>query len=136
MVPRLPFQEWEGFNAGESAQQMTDAASRAWPGLTLLTLADIKTAAWLVENNHLTHLERIIFTTDLHTQSVSTEVQTIKRVAGIVSGKSDDQILEQGNLTTVNTGMFNLDIQHSSRSPSLSITSRVKYKPVGNLYSC
>ena len=92
MVPRLPFQEWEGFNAGESAQQMT-GASRAWPGLTLLTLADIKTAAWLVENNHLTQLERITFTTDLDTQSVSTEVETIKRIAGTVSTKSDHQIL-------------------------------------------
>jgi len=91
MVPRLPFQEWEGFNAGESAQQMT-GASRAWPGLTLLSLADIKTAACLVENNHLTHLERIIFPTDLHTKSVNTEVQTIKRVAGTVSTMSDYQI--------------------------------------------
>ena len=90
MVPRL-LQEWEGFSAGESAQQMT-AASRAWPGLTLLTLADIKTAAWLVENSHLTHLDSITFTTDLHTQSVSTEVETIKRLAGTVSTKSDDQI--------------------------------------------
>ena len=91
MVPRLPFHEWEGFNAGESAQQMT-AASRAWPGLTLLTLADIKTAAWLVENNHLTQLDNISFTTDLDTQSVSREVQTIKRLNGTVSIKSDDQI--------------------------------------------
>ena len=82
MVPRL-LQEWEGFSAGESAQQMT-AASRAWPGLTLLTLADIKTAAWLVENSHLTHLDSITFTTDLHTQSVSSQVQTIKRLAGVV----------------------------------------------------
>ena len=90
MVPRL-LQEWEGFSAGESAQQMT-AASRAWPGLTLLTLADIKTAAWLVENSHLTHLDSITFTTDLHTQSVSTEVETIKRVAGTVSTKPDDLI--------------------------------------------
>ena len=88
MVPRLPFQEWEGFNARESAQQMTGASS----GLTLLTLADIKTAAWLVENSHLTHLDSITFTPDLHTQSVSTEVETIKRVAGTVSTKSDDQI--------------------------------------------
>ena len=91
MVPRLAFQEWEGFNAGESAQQMTAAASRAWPGLTLLTLADIKTAAWLVENNHLTQLERITFTTDLQIQSVS-EVENIKRLAGNVFTKSDDQI--------------------------------------------
>ena len=116
MVPRLTFQEWEGFNAGESAQQMT-GASRAWPGLTLLTLADIKTAAWLVENNHLTHLERITFTTDLHTQSVNTEVQTIKRLAGTVSDKSDDQIFVkpvQGNLNTTSTGMFNLHIGHLS----------------------
>ena len=90
MVPRL-LQEWEGFNAGESAQQMT-AASRALPGLTFLTLADIKTAAWLVENNHLTQLERISFSTDLDTQSVSSEVEIIKRVAETVSTKSDDQI--------------------------------------------
>ena len=93
MVPRLAFHEWEGFNAGESAQQMT-AASRAWPGLTLLTLADIKTAAWLVENNHLTQLERIIFTRDLDTQSVSTEAHTIKRLARIDFTKSDNQIFE------------------------------------------
>ena len=120
MVPRLPFQEWEGFNAGESAQQMTAAASRAWPGLTLLTLADIKTAAWLVENNHLTQLERITFTTDLHTQSVKTEVDTIKRVARNVSDKSDDQIFEpelQGNLNATRTPeMFNLHIVYSSWS--------------------
>ena len=104
MVPRLPFQEWEGFTGGESAQQMT-GASRAWPGLTLLTLADIKTTAWLVENNHLTQLERIIFTTDLDTQSVNTEVENIKRLAGTVSNKTDDQIFDspaavQGNLIT------------------------------------
>ena len=98
MVPRL-LQEWEGFNAGESAQQMT-AASRALAGLTFLTLADIKTAAWLVENNHLTQLERISFTTDLDTQSVSTEVQIIKRLTGTVITKSDHQIFvpEEGKI--------------------------------------
>ena len=95
MVPRLAFHEWEGFNAGESAQQMT-GASRAWPGLTLLTLADIKTAAWLVENNHLTHLERIIFSTDLHSQSGSADIETIKRVAVTFSTKTDDQIFLKG----------------------------------------
>ena len=107
MVPRLTFQEWEGFNAGESAQQMTDAASRAWPGLTLLTLADIRTAAWLVENNHLTQLERIIFTTDLDTQSVNTEVENIKRLAGTVAITSDDKIFEppEGNLVTSRSEM-------------------------------
>ena len=94
MVPRLPFTEWTGFDTGDSAQQMT-GASRAWPGLTLLTLADIKTAAWLVENNHLTQLERIIFITDLDTQSVNIEVGNIKRLAGTVAIKSDDQIFEQ-----------------------------------------
>ena len=111
LVPRLPFTEWTGFDAGDSAQQMT-GASRAWPGLTLLTLADIKNAAWLVENNHLTQLERIIFTTDLDTQSVNTEVENIKRVAGTVFNKSDDQIFEpvQGNLITTSTEMFNIDI--------------------------
>ena len=111
MVPRLPFQEWEGFHAGDSAQQMT-GASRAWPGLTLLTLADIKTASWLVENNHLTQLERIVFTTDLDTQSVNTEVENIELLAGIVSTISDNQIFEpvQGNLITTSTEMFNIDI--------------------------
>ena len=99
MVPRL-LQEWEGFNAEVSAQQMT-AASRAWPGLTLLTLADIKTAAWLVENNHLTQLERITFTTDLDTQSVSSEVEIVKRVAVTYSTKSDDQIFVKGINTLI-----------------------------------
>ena len=69
-------------------------ASRAWPGLTLLTLADIRTTAWLVENNHLTQLERIVFTTALDTQSFNTEVKNIKRLAGTVLNKSDDQIIE------------------------------------------
>ena len=127
MVPRLPFQEWEGFTAGESAQQMTEA-SRAWPGLSLLTLADIKTAAWLVENSHLTHLERITFSTNLHTQSVNTEVKSIKRLAETVSDKPDDQIFVkpvEGNLITTSNGMFNLYIGHLS--PTLSI-SRVKYE--------
>ena len=87
MVPRLPFHEWEGFTGGESAQQMTGASS----GLTLLTLADIKTAAWLVDNNHLKHLETVTFTTDMDTQSVNTEVQTISRLAGNVFNKSDSQ---------------------------------------------
>ena len=91
MVPRLAFHEWEGFTGGESAQQMTGASS----GLTLLTLADIKTAAWLVDNNHLTHLETVTFTTDLITQSLNTEVQTIKRLAGNVFTMSDDQIFGQ-----------------------------------------
>ena len=105
MVPRLPFTEWTGFDAGDSAQQMT-GASRAWPGLTLLTLADIKTTSWLVENNHLTQLERIIFTTDLDTQSVNTEVENIKRLAGTVATKSDDQIFRvQGNLITSRSEM-------------------------------
>ena len=115
MVPRLPFHEWEGFTGGESAQQMTGASS----GLTLLTLADIKTAAWLVDNNHLAHLETVTFTTDLITQSVNTEVQTISRVAGTVSIKSDDQIFEpvQGNLITSRTPeMFFLHIAYSSLS--------------------
>ena len=111
LVPRLPFTEWSGFDTGDSAQQMTEA-SRAWPGLTLLTLADIRTLAWLVENRHITQLERIIFTTDLDTQSVNTEVENIKRVAGTVFNKSDDQIFEpvQGNLITTSTEMFNIDI--------------------------
>ena len=122
MVPRLPFQEWEGFNARESAQQMT-GASRAWPGLTLLTLADIKTAAWLVDNNHLTHLETVTFTTDMDTQSVNTEVQTIKRLAGTVFNKSDDRIFAvQGNLITTRTPeMFFLHIAY------LSLSDRVKF---------
>ena len=106
MVPRLPFTEWTGFDAGDSAQQMTEA-SRAWPGLTLLSLADIRTTAWLVENNHLTQLERIIFTTDLDTQSVNTEVENIKRLDGTVATKSDVQIFEPvpGNLITSRSEM-------------------------------
>ena len=92
MVPRLPFQEWEGFNAGESAQQMT-GASRAWPGLSLLTLADIKTAAWLVENNHLTHLEKIVFTRDLDMESVKSELETIRTAATNVYTATVEEII-------------------------------------------
>ena len=122
LVPRLPFTEWTGFDAGDSAQQMT-GASRAWPGLTLLTLADIKTAAWLVENRHITQLERIIFTTYLDTQSVNTEVENIKRLAATVATKSDDQIFEPvpGNLITSRSEMVIHEICIIYIDPTLSI---------------
>ena len=109
MVPRLPFTEWTGFDAGDSAQQITEA-SRAWPGLTLLTLADITNVAWLVENRHITQLERIIFTTDLDTQSLNTEVENIKNVAGTVFNKSDVQIFEKGKL------LINVPSSHNPHS--------------------
>ena len=45
-----------------------------------LTLAEIRTVAWLVENDHLAHLESLVLSSNLDMSSVSTEVETIKRV--------------------------------------------------------
>ena len=56
------------------------------------TLADVKTAAWLVEKGHLTQLETVVFTSDLDTFSVSRELESIKDVAINRLTKSDDEI--------------------------------------------
>ena len=71
------------------------AASRVWPYYTPWTWADVKTAAWLVEEGHLTQLERFMLSSDLHTSSVSSELNTIKRVASVDLSKTDEAILEQ-----------------------------------------
>ena len=41
---------------GKVAQEMI-RASKVWPYYTPWTLSDVKTAAWLVKNGHLTQLE-------------------------------------------------------------------------------
>ena len=67
------------------------ASSRDWPYYTPWTLADIKTAAWLVENGHLTQLETVVFSSDLDTSTVSDELETINKVATKKMTKSDDE---------------------------------------------
>ena len=56
------------------------------------TLADVKTAAWLVEKGHLTQLETVVFTSDLDNSTVSRELESIKDVAANKLTKSDDEI--------------------------------------------
>ena len=94
MIPRLTFQEWEGLQpiAGQVSETMR-AASRAWPYFIAWTLSDIKTAAWLVDNNHLTRLERVVFTSDLDTSTVSREVDTITQIAEKSLSLFEDQVL-------------------------------------------
>ena len=74
MIPRLTFQEWEGLEyTAERMVQKIEAASSFTP----FTLAEVKTVAWLVENNHLdTQLERLVLSSNLDTSSVSAEVET------------------------------------------------------------
>ena len=62
----------------EVAREMKEASKD--PN-TRWTLADLKTAAWLVENGHLTQLEMPTLAPDLETASVSKELETIRRVA-------------------------------------------------------
>ena len=69
------------------------ASSRVWPYYTPWTLADVKTAAWLVENGHLTQLRTVVFTSDLDTSTFSREVELIKDVATNNRTKSDEEIL-------------------------------------------
>ena len=57
------------------------SSSQVWPYYTPWTLADVKTAAWLVEKGHLTQLERFISSSDLDTSFVSEELVSIRRVA-------------------------------------------------------
>ena len=71
------------------------ASSRDWPYYTPWTLADVKTAAWLVENGHLTssQLRTVVFSSDLDTSTLSREVEFIKDVATNNRTKSDEEIL-------------------------------------------
>ena len=69
------------------------SSSRVWPYYTPWTLADVKTAAWLVEKGHLTQLETVVFTSDLDTSTVSRELESIKDVATNKLTKSDDEIV-------------------------------------------
>ena len=68
------------------------SSSRVWPYYTPWTLADVKTAAWLVEKGHLTQLETVVFTSDLDNSTVSRELESIKDVATNKLNKSDNEI--------------------------------------------
>ena len=67
----------------------------AIPSYTPWTLAELKTAAWLVDNSHLAKLETLLLTSDLDTSSVSTELATIKSVVDGSNTASDETILGQ-----------------------------------------
>ena len=76
----------------EVAQEMI-RASKVWPYYTPWTLSDVKTAAWLVENDHLTQLERVMLSSDLDQSSVWGELVSIRRVASEIISKPDEEIL-------------------------------------------
>ena len=78
--------------AAESSKEIT-ASSRVWPYYTPWTLSDVKTAAWLVENDHLTQLERVVFSSDLESTSITNELDSIRRVASEILSKPDEEIL-------------------------------------------
>ena len=73
----------------EVSEEIT-AASKV-PYYPPWTLSDVKTAAWLVEQGHLTQLERVMIPSDLDTSSVS--LDTIRRVASKNLTKPDEEIL-------------------------------------------
>ena len=68
-------------------------ASKVRPYYTPWTLSDVKTAAWLVENDHLTQLERVMLSSDLDQSSVWGELVSIRRVASEIISKPDEEIL-------------------------------------------
>ena len=72
---------------GSNILTPSSIASMIW------TLADLKTAAWLVENGHLTQLEMPTLAPDLETASVSKELEIIRRVASVVLSNSDKENL-------------------------------------------
>ena len=76
----------------EMAQEMI-RASKVWPYYTPWTLSDVKTAAWLVENDHLTQLEKVVLSSDLESTSISSELASIRRVASKDLSKPDEEIL-------------------------------------------
>ena len=76
----------------EVAQEMI-RASKVWPYYTPWTLSDVKTAAWLVENDHLTQLEKVMFSSDLESTSITSELDSIRRVASKDLSKPDEEIL-------------------------------------------
>ena len=78
--------------AVELSKEIT-ASSRVWPYYTPWTLSDVKTAAWLVENDHLTQLENVMLSSDLDQSSVWGELVIIRRVASNILSKSDEGIL-------------------------------------------
>ena len=84
------------FLLDEVAQVMKEASKD--PN-TRWTLADLKTAVWLVENGHLTQLEKpVLLARDLDIASVSKELEIIRRVASVVLSKSDkkNSVKQQG----------------------------------------
>ena len=78
--------------AVELSKEIT-ASSRVWPYYTPWTLSDVKTAAWLVENDHLTQLEIVVFSSDLESTSITKELDSIRRVASKELSKPDEKIL-------------------------------------------
>ena len=68
-------------------------ASKVRPYYTPWTLSDVKTAAWLVENDHLTQLENVTLSSDLDQSTVWGEVVIIRRVASQILSKPDEEIL-------------------------------------------
>ena len=76
----------------EAAQEMI-RASKVWPYYTPWTLSDVKTAAWLVENDHLTQLERVVFSSDLKSNTITSDMDSIRRVAFVTLSKTDEEIL-------------------------------------------
>ena len=68
-------------------------ASKVWPYYTPWTQSDVKTAAWLVENDHLTQLEKVMFSSDLESTSITSELDSIRRVASKDLSKPDEEIL-------------------------------------------
>ena len=59
-------------------------------------MAEIKTAAWLVEKGHLTQLERIMLSSDLDTASVEQELETLRRVTSEIISVSNSEVSNCG----------------------------------------
>ena len=78
--------------AAELSKKIT-ASSRVLPYYTPWTLSDVKTAAWLVENDHITQLENVMLSSDLDQSSVLGDLSSIRRVASEILSKPDEEIL-------------------------------------------
>ena len=91
-------------NSAKLAREIRES-SRVWPYYTPWTLADVKTAAWLVKKGHLSQLETVVFSSDLDASTLFI-TNYIKNVATYKQTKSDDEIFIQTRIKITDQGIF------------------------------
>ena len=90
---------------------------------------DVKTAAWLVENGHLTQLESLTLSTDLDTTSVWGELESITRVASTLLFTPNEEISKG---CTLRIAILIILAVCQSLSPSVSVNCEISERNAEN----